>query len=130
MYTALKHIHVICVTLSIAGFVLRGAIAFRAPALLRRRLARTLPHINDTLLLAAALGLAGLTGQWPFVDSWLTAKVFGLIAYIVLGALALRPGLSVERRALAFGSALVTFAWIVTVALSRNAAGFAAQLLA
>ncbi len=129
MYAALKHLHVACVVLSVAGFALRGALAFRDSPLLRRRWVKTLPHINDSLLLAAALGLAALSGQWPFVDAWLTAKVFGLIAYIVLGALALRPGIGGLKRGLAYAGALGVFSWIVSVALARNAAGFAAAAI-
>ena len=51
---------------------------------------RVLPHINDTVLLSAAVGLVLMSGQYPFVDAWLTAKVLGLTAYIILGSLALR----------------------------------------
>ena len=76
----------------------------------------------DTLLLASALTLAGLSGQYPFVQAWLTAKVLGLLVYIVLGVVALR-GLTARVRLFAFGAALATFAWIVSVALSRHPGG-------
>lgn len=124
MYDALKLIHVACVVFSITGFVWRGYLAFRDSPLLRGRLARTLPHVIDALLLSAALGLAAISHQYPFVDAWLTAKVLGLLAYIVLGSLALRRGMSVEGRALALGSAIGVYAWIVSVALTRRAIGF------
>jgi len=84
---------------------------------------RVVPHINDSILLGAALTLTVLVGQYPLVDAWLTAKIFGLIAYIILGALALKAGYSGRFRVLAGASAVAVFGWIVSVALSKNALG-------
>ena len=84
--------------------------------------------VMDRKLLAAALGLAVTSGQYPFVAPWLTAKLAGLLLYIVLGALALRPGRPKWLRALAFAAALTTVAWVVSVALTRQPAGFFATL--
>ena len=90
MYILVKYVHVISVVLSVSGFFLRGLLMMRDSPLLRARWIKVLPHINDTVLLVAALTLAALSGQYPFVADWVTAKIFGVIAYIVLGALALR----------------------------------------
>jgi len=57
---------------------------------------------------------------------WLTAKIAGLLVYIALGILALRPGRPLALRVLAWLAALVTFGWIVSVALSKDARGFLA----
>ena len=38
-----------------------------------------LPHVNDTLLLLAAIGLSVVQQQYPFVHGWVTAKVLGLL---------------------------------------------------
>jgi hypothetical protein len=51
-----------------------------------------LPHVVDSCLLLSAIGLAWMAGQYPFVHGWLTAKIVGLLAYIGLGMLALKPG--------------------------------------
>lgn len=91
-YTALKYLHVACVVLSGAGFVLRGIWMMRGSPVLPRRWVRVLPHVLDTVLLASAIALAVMVGQYPLVSGWLTAKVFGLIAYIVLGTIALKRG--------------------------------------
>lgn len=123
LYLAVKHLHVTCVVLSIAGFFLRGLLMLRDSPLLERRWIRILPHVNDTVLLAAALTLSWLGGVFPFVDAWLTAKVFGLIAYIILGVLALQPGRSKPLRMAAWGGALATIGWVVSVALTRHPAG-------
>ncbi|MBU0752099.1 MAG: SirB2 family protein [Gammaproteobacteria bacterium] len=122
-YFAIKHLHVACAVLSISGFVLRGVLMLADSPLRNSRWLRIAPHVNDTLLLLAALALTILIGQYPFVDSWLTAKVFGLIAYIVLGSLALKMGRTRRQRTLAWLAAIAVFAYVVSVALSRDARG-------
>lgn len=123
-YFAIKHLHVAGIVLSISGFVLRGALMLTDSPLRNARWLRIAPHVNDTLLLLAALALTVLIGQYPFVDSWLTAKVFGLIAYIVLGSVALKAGRTRRQRTLAWLAAIAVFAYVVSVALSRDARGF------
>lgn len=129
MYIAVKYIHVISVVLSVGGFVLRGILMMRESQLLRARWIRVVPHINDTVLLVAALALAGMSGQYPFVADWVTAKVFGVIAYIILGALALRGASTQTLRIACWLASLAVFGWIVSVALSRQPWGFLARLI-
>jgi uncharacterized membrane protein SirB2 len=124
-YFAIKHLHVTCAALSGSLFLLRGYWMLQRPALLQQRWVRTGPHLIDTLLLASALTMVFLSGQYPFVQPWLTAKVLALIAYIVLGSIALKRGSSREIRAGAFGAALLVFAYIVGVALTRRVLVFA-----
>lgn len=119
-YLAIKHLHVTCVVLSGLGFCLRGMWMMRESPLARHRLARILPHVVDTLLLGSALTLAWMSGQYPFVSGWLTAKLCGLIAYILLGVMALRRGRTRSLRTRYFVLALAAYAYIVGVALSRN----------
>lgn len=124
LYLTVKHVHVVCAVLSICGFCLRGLLLMRNSALMGRRWMRILPHVNDSILLAAAIGLAVMLGQYPFVHGWLTAKICGLIAYIILGAQALRPGHDPRLRLAAGLAAVGVFGWIVSVALSKHPAGF------
>jgi uncharacterized membrane protein SirB2 len=126
LYAALKALHVGCVIASISGFALRGALMLLDSPLLQARFARIAPHVVDTLLLASALWLAALIGQYPFVQGWLTAKVLGLVAYIVLGSVALKRARSKPVRAAAFALALLAAAYIVSVALTRDPLGFLA----
>ena len=127
-YLAIKHLHVACVVLSGVGFLSRGLLMLNDAPLLRQRWLRIFPHVNDTLLLAAALTLCALSGQYPFVDAWLTAKVFGLIAYIILGYLALKAGRTKSFRLVSWLAALLAFAYIVSVALTHNPLGMLALL--
>jgi uncharacterized membrane protein SirB2 len=54
--------------------------------------------------------------QWPFYQDWLTAKVIGLVIYIVLGTIALKRGRTMRVRLVAFFSAVAVFLWIVATA--------------
>jgi uncharacterized membrane protein SirB2 len=125
-YLAVKHLHVTFVVLSGLGFCLRGFWMLSGSPLLRARPARIVPHVVDTGLLASALTLAWMSGQYPFVQPWLTAKVFGLLAYIVLGSMALKRGRTPRIRLGFFVLALLSFAYIVGVALTRNPAIYGA----
>lgn len=120
MYAVLKNVHILCAALTIAGFVLRGYWMMTSSALLDRRLTRTLPHIVDTIFLLSGIGMLLTLSLNPLTQSWLIAKFVGLIAYIVLGMVALRRGPTLASRQLAFLGALAVFAYIVGVALSHS----------
>lgn len=119
-YLFLKYVHVSCVILSGCGFVLRGVWMLADSPLLRQRWVRVFPHVVDTALLASAIALAIISSQYPLAQSWLTAKVIGLIAYILCGAIALKRGKTKTVRAVFFVVALLIFAYIVLVALNRS----------
>jgi uncharacterized membrane protein SirB2 len=123
LYLTVKYLHVTCVVLSISGFCLRGLLLMRKSALMRRHWIRVVPHVNDSILLAAGIALVVMLGQYPFVDGWLTAKIFGLLADILLGALALKPGRDPRWRMAAGLAAVAVFGWIVSVALSKHPMG-------
>jgi uncharacterized membrane protein SirB2 len=128
MYAVIKHIHFTCVVLSLLGFVVRGLWMLGDSDMLRKRWVRIVPHVVDTLLLASALTLAVMIGQYPFVHGWLTAKVLGLVAYIGLGTVALKRGRTRRVRLTAWLAALAVFGYIVSVALSHDPRGFLAWL--
>ena len=119
----IKSIHVGTVALSIAGFIVRGVLMLRGSPLLNARFVRVAPHVVDTVLLASAVWLAWFLRVVPFVDGWITAKVLGLVAYVALGTIALKRGRSLRVRAVAFGAALATVAYVVTVALAHDPRG-------
>lgn len=125
-YATLKLIHQGAVVLSIAGFFARGAAALAGAAWVRGRVARTLPHAVDTVLLASAIGLAWLLQLNPLTTPWLAAKIAGLLAYIGLGMVALKPGRPLALRIVAWVAALLCFAQIVAIAISKQAMGLLA----
>lgn len=120
-YLLLKHLHVTCVVLSGLGFCLRGYWMLVESPWRMQRLARVLPHLVDTLLLGSALTMAWMSGQYPFVMPWLTAKFFGLLAYILLGTMALKRGRTKSNRSRYLLLALLAYGYIVAVALTRSA---------
>ena len=119
-YVLVKHVHVASVAISLTGFFLRGLLMLGGSPLLQARFVRIAPHVVDTLLLASALWLAWMMRQYPFVHGWLTAKVLGLLAYIVLGSIALRRGRTSTVRTVAFAGALLAAAYVVAVALTKD----------
>ena len=124
VFDVLKATHILCAVLSIGGFSLRGYWMFSGNTLLDKRIAKTLPHIIDTLLLGSAVGMLFIWQTSPFAFTWLTAKVVALLLYIGLGMVALRFGRTRRVRILAWASALAVAAYIVSVALSKSALGF------
>ena len=119
-YAAVKLVHQGAVALSLTGFFIRGAASLAGAEWIRGRAARTLPHLVDTVLLASALTLAWMLRLHPGNAPWILAKVVGLVGYVALGVVALRPGRSWRVRATAWVAALVTALWIVSVALTKN----------
>ena len=119
-YLALRHLHVTCVVLSGLGFALRGWWMLNDSPRLKMRLARVVPHVVDTLLLGSALLMAWQSSQYPFAQGWLTAKFFGLLAYILCGTMALKHARTRGRRVVFLVLALLAYAYIVGVALTRN----------
>ena len=119
-YLALKSIHVASVVASFSLFFVRGVWMLRDSPLLRARWVRIAPHIIDTVLLASAIALAYMLRQYPFGSGWLTAKVLGLVVYIVLGTVALKRGQTRRIRAGAWLAALAVFLYIVSVARTKN----------
>ena len=127
-YPDLRMLHIVFACVSFLGFAVRGLWMMSDSPMLSQRWVRRLPHLNDTLLLAAAIGLAAMSGQLPWTHSWLAAKIGGLLAYIGFGVVALRPGRPKPIRVAAWLAALTCFAWIVSVARLKNPWGFLALL--
>ncbi len=123
-YPQIKLAHISCVVLSGALFAVRGICAVNGSAYANHPVLRRLSYTIDTALLAAALLLANIIGQWPFVQTWLTAKVLLLLAYIALGLIALRFGKSRPVRLACFVAALIVYSFIISVALTHDPRGF------
>jgi uncharacterized membrane protein SirB2 len=123
-YNLLKQLHLCTIGLTLALFVLRGIWMMRQSPRLQARWVRIAPHLNDSLLLASGISLAILTRQYPLVNSWLTAKLFALILYIVLGTLALKRGRTQSQRIAAWLAALLVFGYMVAVAITHDADPF------
>ena len=119
-YLLARGLHVGCVTLSLALFLLRSAWQWRGSPLARSPWARVVPHINDTLLLLAGIGLALLLGFAPWRDAWLAAKVAGLVVHVLLAVAVTRRWVTGAAAGVAWSGSLAAFAYVVAVALTRD----------
>ena len=120
----IKTIHVVCALLSITGFFIRGIWMLQGSALLNQRLVKIAPHIVVTLLLASAVMLAVGMQLSPMQQPWLMAKIIALVVYIAAGLVALRFGRTRVVRAVAWVFGLLTFGYIVSVAVSKSVLGW------
>ena len=123
VYGELRLVHIVCALVSGAGFVLRGFWMLADSSKLAARWVRIVPHCVDTLLLLSALGLVFASGQYPGVLPWLNVKIVILLAYIGCGMFALRPGRAKGVRAVFFAVALACYAFILSVARTRDPLG-------
>ncbi len=128
-YATLKLIHVSAVALSFSGFAARGVGVLSGASWVRHHLTRTVPHVIDTVLLASALGMLWVAHLAPWAVPWLRAKIPGLILYIALGALALRPARAAARitptmvHQFAWIAAFAVFGYIMSVAIAKDPRG-------
>lgn len=122
-YLVLRNVHIGCAIATIALFVLRGAVMLADSPRLQGPVLRFLPHAVDTVLLTTALMLTTVIRQYPFSSGWLTMKVVLLIAYIVLGSIALKRGRTRGVRIAAFVAALATIGFLVSVARIHHPLG-------
>ena len=120
MYLILKYVHTIAAVMTITGFMLRGYWMLTESTLLSHRLTRAAPHVIDSVLLIAGVGILWVLNLNPLTQAWLLAKFAGLAAYIVLGTIAIRRGPTKQIRALAFVAAVSAFAYIAGVALTKS----------
>lgn len=123
-FQLLKLIHLTSITLSFTLFFLRGIWSYCDSDIMRQRWIRIVPHVSDTLLFASALGLAFTIEQYPFLDNWLTAKVFAVMLYIVLGSIAMKRGKTKAIRLAAWLAGLAVFGYIVMVAMTHDPVPF------
>ena len=115
-----KTLHVIFAVLSICGFVYRGILKIVSPGKLNKKWLKVSPHIVDTLLLVSAIYLVVSSHQYPEMFNWVSAKIVALLLYIFFGLFTLRFSKSRPGIIVSFILALSTFAYIVTVALTKQ----------
>jgi len=127
-YLPIRNLHTLAALLTISGFMLRGYWMVTRSARLEHRMTRTLPHIVDTIFLLSGIAMLLKLSLNPLTQNWLLAKFAGLIAYILLGTVAIRRGSTMQIRMFAFVGALSAFAYIVGVALSKSAASWLVYL--
>lgn len=124
MYLTIKTAHMTLATISIMGFMVRGALANNQHPLMQQRWIRIAPHVIDTLLLLAAIYLAWAIRANPFVQGWLMAKILALLVYIGLGTVVIKQLGSRVINWTCYGLAVLTFYYIGWVATTKTALPF------
>lgn len=125
-YPLLRHAHVGLATLSVTLFAARGVgVLAGARWPMHGGLRGTSVAIDSLLLLAGVLLAVALQVD----QAWLPVKLALLVAYIVLGSLALKRAPTRRGKALAFAAALGCVLVLVGVARARHPAGWWAAWL-
>ena len=120
LYDLLKLGHVGAVVISGSLFAYRFVRLNLHPDEPLPKLLNVLPHINDTLLLACAIGMLSLISLNPFKAPWLFAKILALLVYIVIGAICMRSPPGSRRQTASFIAAISVFAYILLVGMGKQ----------
>lgn len=118
MYLSLLILHKTTVLLSIVGFFARGIGHLFNQGWVTKKPAKIVPHVIDTLLLVSAISLVAMS-TFSFTESWIVAKIIGLIGYILFGLMAFRFAKTRVQKALYWLIALVIVFYIVAVAVHK-----------
>ncbi|VAX14416.1 hypothetical protein MNBD_GAMMA24-2255 [hydrothermal vent metagenome] len=128
LYSLIKLIHISTVSFTGFYFIIRGLSQFNHYQWYRKRWARRISQYNDTVLLLSGISMALLIEQYPFVNSWLTAKFFLLLVYILLGMLSFYWLHNKNQKMIAWSLALLVYSYIIGVAITKNPAWIMAVL--
>lgn len=122
-YPEIRSVHIGAVIASGSLFALRGSMMLARSPLAHHAALRYLSYAIDTTLLTAALMLATILHQYPFVHAWLTVKVLLLVVYIALGTLALKRARTRRAQAISLAAAIGVFGLIASVARTHHPLG-------
>jgi|TARA_R100000501_G_C2617150_1_gene110647 uncharacterized membrane protein SirB2 len=124
IYLVTKNLHITLAALSLSLFLIRAMYSVRESPQLERRWAKVLPHLVDTLLLICGLTLMVLLKAWPHQTPWLSAKLIALCFYIGIGTMAIKRARTPRGRALFTFLAILVFAYMASVAITKTASPF------
>jgi len=120
VYLMVKHIHMTAIAVSFLLLALRFFWVMSNSGMMSKKWVKVVPHVVDTVLLASAITLCVILSQYPLYQGWLTEKVIGLIAYIILGLFALKLGKNKMIKSVAFVGAVAIFAMIGKIAVTKQ----------
>ena len=122
-YDQIKWLHIAMVLASGSLFALRGVAMLANSRLAMAAPVRFLSYGIDTTLLTAALMLATMLPGAMFANGWLTVKLCLVVAYVVLGSLALKRGRTRTARTIFFFAAVLVYLFIISVAYAHHPLG-------
>lgn len=128
MYAMLKHSHLLIIALTFIVFFIRGTLMMRASASTNNKFFKIAPHILYTFLLITGVGLAVQLHFSPMQQPWLLAKIIALVVFIFLAVLTFKHS-NLKVRKILWLVNLAIFAYMVSVAMSKNPLGFFASFI-
>jgi len=123
-YAQIRWLHIAMVLCSGSLFALRGGAMLAGSRLATATPVRWLSYGIDTTLLTAAMMLVVMLPGAVFANGWLTVKLCLVVAYVVLGSLALKRGRTRAVRLGCFIAALLVFVVIIGIARAHHPLGW------
>jgi uncharacterized membrane protein SirB2 len=117
MYLALKHLHLTLIAIAFTLFLLRSFWLITNSPQLQKKLFKILPHPINLLMILSGFAVA-YAASIPLSSPWIIAKLTALVVFVVLGLLTFKQTTK-SRQILFFSAALLTFVYIVSVAVTK-----------
>lgn len=117
MYLALKHLHLTLIAIAFALFLLRSFWLITNSSLLQKKLFKILPHPINLIMILSGFAVAH-AASYPLSSPWIIAKLVALVIFVILGLLTFKQTTK-PRQLLFFSAALLTFVYIVSVAVTK-----------
>lgn len=114
LMTLLAKVHAIIALLSLAIFFIRGFWMLTNNPAVTGKAALASASLSMLILLGTGLGMVFMNGL--VFDSWVITKVIGLVAYVILGVIALKPGLGKPAATVLWLAGLGAFVYTFMVA--------------
>ena len=125
-YTQIRAAHLFAVLVSGTLFAARGLGVLAGARWPMHAFVRYSSYTVDTVLLTAALMLVSILPAAMFANHWLTVKLVLVVAYVVLGTLALKRARTPRARFICYLAALVVFGIVIGIAWRHSPLGWLA----
>ncbi|MEM7501597.1 MAG: SirB2 family protein [Pseudomonadota bacterium] len=122
-YVVIKQLHIGAVMASGALFFVRGVFVQAGATWPMIAPLRYVSYAIDTVLLSAAIPLLLMLPSGALANGWLLAKLSLLVAYIVIGSIALKRGRTPAVRRIAYVSAVLVFLFMYAIARTHDPRG-------
>ena len=127
-YPQIRAAHLFAVLVSGTLFAARGLGVLAGARWPMHAIARYSSYTVDTVLLTAALMLVSILPAAMFANHWLSVKLVLVVAYVVLGTLALKRARTPRARFICYLAALVVLGIVIGIARRHSALGWLAHL--
>ena len=128
MFLTLKTIHMCCALISFTGFLFRAYLMVIDSKLLNQKFMLVTPHLIDTLFLLSGFSMAFVLNMGLFAQGWLSMKILLLMFYLLFVGIALNRGKTKSIRVVSFFLAVMTFIFIVGIAVNKTGISWFAMI--